>query len=57
MWNTAANPSMTLSNKGANASGVTSRPVRPVPPVEMTTSISGSLTQSLTVARISSTPS
>ena len=28
-------PSMVLSNKGANASGVLSRPVKPVPPVVM----------------------
>ena len=30
-------PSMVLSNKGSNASGVLSRPVKPVPPVVMIT--------------------
>ena len=33
MWNTTAKPSIALSNRGVTASGVTSRPVRPVPPV------------------------
>src|ERR671928_45537 len=32
-WNTAEKPSMRFSNKGSSASGVTSRPVKPVPPV------------------------
>ena len=37
-WNTSENPSMRFSKIGSSASGVTSRPVKPVPPVVMTTS-------------------
>ena len=43
-----AKPSMRFSNKGSSASGVTSRPVKPVPPVVMTTSIAGSAIHALT---------
>ncbi len=42
-----AKPSMRFSNKGSTASGVTSRPVNPVPPVVMTTSIDLSAIQPL----------
>ena len=35
MWKTTENPSSFLSNRGSTASGVTSRPVMPVPPVVM----------------------
>ena len=38
---------MRFSNSGSSASGVTSRPVKPVPPVVMTTSIAGSAIQAL----------
>ena len=53
-WNTDEKPSMTLSNKGCIASGVTSRPVRPVPPVEMITSIAGSSIHFCAALRIES---
>ena len=49
-----ANPSMRFSNSGSIASGVTSRPVKPVPPVVMMTSMAGSATQALTCSRIRS---
>ena len=52
-----AKPSMRFSNSGSTASGVTSRPVKPVPPVVMTTSIDGSAIQAFTRARIFSTSS
>lgn len=39
-WKTSEKPSMRFSKIGSSASGVTSRPVKPVPPVVMTTSIS-----------------
>ena len=39
---------MRFSNSGSSASGVTSRPVKPVPPVVMTTSIAGSAIQAFT---------
>ena len=55
--NMVAKPSMRFSNKGSTASGVTSRPVKPVPPVVMMTSIAGSAIHALTRARISSTSS
>src|ERR1043165_1809175 len=55
--NSVAKPSMRFSNKGSSASGVTSRPVKPVPPVVMTTSIAGSAIQAFTWARIFSTSS
>ena len=35
MWKNAEKPSMRFSNSGSAASGVTSRPVKPVPPVVM----------------------
>jgi hypothetical protein len=53
MWNSAEKPSMSLSNSGLTASGVTSRIAKPVPPVVITTSISGSLIHFLTCLRIS----
>ncbi len=37
--------SVRFSNRGSSASGVTSRPVKPVPPVVITTSIAGSAIQ------------
>src|SRR5712691_5029593 len=43
---------MRFSNSGSTASGVTSRPVNPVPPVVMTTSIAGSAIQRCTCSRI-----
>ena len=39
---------MRFSNSGSTASGVTSRPVKPVPPVVMITSIAGSAIQRFT---------
>ena len=41
---------MRFSNSGSTASGVTSRPVKPVPPVVMITSIPGSAIQARTRA-------
>ena len=41
MWKTVEKPSISFSNSGLTASGVTSRPVKPVPPVVITTSIAG----------------
>ena len=35
MWKAMEKPSMRFSNNGSIASGVTSRPVKPVPPVVM----------------------
>ena len=43
--NSSPNPSIRLSSTRSNASGVTSRPVMPVPPVVITTSIAGSAIQ------------
>src|SRR3984893_8525086 len=43
---------MRFSNKGSTASGVTSRPVKPVPPVVITTSIFLSLIHAFTWARM-----
>src|SRR5690242_2203425 len=57
MWNTVEKPSMRFSNKGSSASGVTSRPVKPVPPVVMTTSTTGSSIHAFTRARIAFTSS
>src|ERR1041385_1033016 len=48
---------MRFSNSASAASGVTSRPVKPVPPVEMITSIAGSAIQLRIWARIFSTSS
>ena len=42
MWNAIEKPSIRFSNSGSMASGVTSRPVKPVPPVVMMTSTPGS---------------
>ena len=56
-WKTSENPSIRLSKIGSSASGVTSRPVKPVPPVLMITSITGSAIQACTCARIFSTSS
>src|SRR5471030_2587448 len=50
-------PSIFFSNRDSKASGVTSRPVTPVPPVEITTSTVGSAIHSrslVTIARTSS---
>ena len=44
-WKTVENPSMFRRNIGFTASGVTSRGAKPVPPVLMTRSTSGSSTQ------------
>jgi hypothetical protein len=52
MWNSAEKPSISFSNSGLTASGVTSRPVKPVPPVVITTSTAGSLIQRFTCFRI-----
>ena len=48
---------MRFSNSGSIASGVTSRPVKPVPPVVMTTSTPGSAIHVSTMSRIASTSS
>src|SRR6202521_1671321 len=50
-------PSIRFSNSGSIASGVTSRPVKPVPPVVITTSTAGSAIQPFTRARMCSTSS
>jgi hypothetical protein len=42
---------MVLSSSGSSASGVESRPVKPVPPVTRTPSIAGSAIQRETSAR------
>src|SRR3954467_9177122 len=55
--NSAANASMRFSNSGSTASGVTSRPVKPGPPVVTTTSIAGDAIHSRTRARMVSTSS
>ncbi len=55
--NMVAKPSIRFSNSGSSASGVTSRPVKPVPPVVMIASTPGSAIQALTCARILSTSS
>ena len=57
MWKTVEKPSTSFSNSGFTASGVTSRPVKPVPPVVMTTSTAGSAIQPCTLALISGTSS
>src|SRR5947199_18720 len=48
---------MRFSNKGSTASGVRSRPVKPVPPVVMMTSTAGSAIQPLMRSRMASTSS
>ena len=50
--NNSPNPSMVFSSNGASASGVLSRPVKPVPPVVSTTSTTGSAIQRDTIARL-----
>ena len=57
MWNAIEKPSIRFSNNGSTASGVTSRPVKPVPPVVMTTSTPASAIHFLTTPRIASTSS
>ena len=52
MWNAVEKPSIRFSNSGSTASGVTSRPVKPVPPVEMMTSIALSAIQVRICSRI-----
>src|SRR5438874_2619414 len=54
MWNAIEKPSMRFSNSGSIASGVTSRPVKPVPPVVITTSMPASAIQRRIVLRIAS---
>ncbi|MGY4425849.1 hypothetical protein ACVWY2_008298 [Bradyrhizobium sp. JR6.1] len=56
-WNAIEKPSIRFSNSGSTASGVTSRPVKPVPPVVMTASTPGSAIQRRITARIASTSS
>ena len=41
MWKAMEKPSIRFSNNGSIASGVTSRPVKPVPPVVMMASTPG----------------
>ena len=48
---------MRFSNSGSIASGVTSRPVKPVPPVVMMTSMPGSAIHRLMTRRMASTSS
>jgi len=57
MWNAIEKPSIRFSNSGSTASGVTSRPVKPVPPVVMTTSTLESAIHLLMTVRIASTSS
>src|SRR6266481_546501 len=57
MWNAIEKPSIRFSNSGSTASGVTSRPVKPVPPVVRMTSTPGSAIHRLTALRIASTSS
>jgi hypothetical protein len=51
-WNSSPKPSIVLSSRGATASGVPSRPVRPVPPELITTCTDGSAIQALSAARM-----
>src|SRR6201986_1441337 len=57
MWKAMEKPSMRFSNNGSTASGVTSRPVKPVPPVVMTASTPSSAIHFRITARIASTSS
>jgi len=57
MWNAMEKPSIRFSNSGSIASGVTSRPVKPVPPVVMMASMPGSAIHVLMMRRIASTSS
>ena len=50
--NTSPKPSMSLSNSGRTASGVESRPEKPVPPVTSTASTPGSAIQAESTALI-----
>src|SRR5262245_1163676 len=52
MWKATPKPSISFSNRGRIASTVTSRPVSPVPPVEMMTSTSSRPSHWRTCARI-----
>ena len=56
-WKTSEKPSMRFSKIGSSASGVTSRPVKPVPPVVMITSIAASFDHDSTRSRILSVSS
>ena len=49
--NSSPKPGISLSSSGSSASGVESRPVKPVPPVTMTPSTSASAIQRETMAR------
>ena len=49
--NSSPKPGMVLSSSGSSASGVASRPVKPVPPVTSTPSIAASAIQRETTAR------
>ena len=51
MRNSVEKPSIRFSSRGSIASGVTSRPVKPVPPVVMMTSTAGSETHPFTRER------
>ncbi len=53
-WKTTEKPSISRRNSGLTASGVTSRGAKPVPPVEITTSTSGSSIQVWSWRRMSS---
>src|SRR6476659_4142140 len=57
MWKAMENPSIRFSNSGSIASGVTSRPVKPVPPVVMMASTPSSAIHRLMMTRIASTSS
>ena len=57
MWKAIEKPSIRFSNSGSIASGVTSRPVKPVPPVVMMASTPASAIHRLTMTRIASTSS
>ena len=57
MWKAMEKPSIRFSNSGSIASGVTSRPVKPVPPVVMMASMPGSAIHRLMMTRIASTSS
>src|SRR5439155_15693054 len=57
IWKAIEKPSIGFSNNGSTASGVTSRPVKPVPPVVMTASMPGSAIHFLTTAQMASTSS
>ncbi len=54
MWKAMEKPSIRFSNSGSTASGVTSRPVNPVPPVVMMASTPSSAIHRLMMTRIAS---